>query len=101
MDEVDPELVDMFNRLGISLEEQKRLSGVAVDAVVDSMSVKTTFQETLQKEGIIFCSFGDAVQNHPELVKQYLGSVVPCGDNYFSALNSAVFSDDPFVISKG
>mgnify|MGYP000903196715 FL=1 len=102
MDEVDPELVDMFNRLGISLEEQKRLSGVAVDAVVDSMSVKTTFQETLQKEGIIFCSFGDAVQNHPELVKQYLGSVVPCGDNYFSALNSAVFSDGSFCyIPKG
>jgi Fe-S cluster assembly protein SufB len=102
MDEVDPELVDMFNRLGISLEEQKRLSGVAVDAVVDSMSVKTTFQETLQKEGIIFCSFGDAVQNHPELVKQYLGSVVPGGDNYFSALNSAVFSDGSFCyIPKG
>jgi Fe-S cluster assembly protein SufB len=102
MDEVDPELVDMFNRLGVSLEEQKRLSGVAVDAVVDSMSVKTTFQETLQKEGIIFCSFGDAVQNHPELVKQYLGSVVPCGDNYFSALNSAVFSDGSFCyIPKG
>lgn len=102
MDEVDPELVDMFNRLGISLEEQKRLSGVAVDAVVDSMSVKTTFQETLQKEGIIFCSFGDAVQNHPELVKQYLGSVVPDGDNYFSALNSAIFSDGSFCyIPKG
>jgi Fe-S cluster assembly protein SufB len=102
MDEVDPELVDMFNRLGVSLEEQKRLSGVAVDAVVDSMSVKTTFQETLQKEGIIFCSFGDAVQNHPELVKQYLGSVVPGGDNYFSALNSAVFSDGSFCyIPKG
>lgn len=102
MDEVDPELVDMFNRLGISLEEQKRLSGVAVDAVVDSMSVKTTFQETLQKEGIIFCSFGDAVQNHPELVKQYLGSVVPGGDNYFSALNSAIFSDGSFCyIPKG
>ena len=102
MDEVDPELVDMFNRLGISLEEQKRLSGVAVDAVVDSMSVKTTFQETLQKEGIIFCSFGDAVQNHPELVKQYLGSVVPGGDNYFSALNSAVISDGSFCyIPKG
>lgn len=102
MDEVDPELVDMFNRLGVSLEEQKRLSGVAVDAVVDSMSVKTTFQETLQKEGIIFCSFGDAVQNHPELVKQYLGSVVPDGDNYFSALNSAIFSDGSFCyIPKG
>jgi len=102
MDEVDPELVDMFNRLGISLEEQKRLSGVAVDAVVDSMSVKTTFQETLEQEGIIFCSFGDAVENHPELVKQYLGSVVPIGDNYFAALNSAVFSDGSFCyIPKG
>ena len=92
----------MFNRLGISLEEQKRLSGVAVDAVVDSMSVKTTFQETLEQEGIIFCSFGDAVENHPELVKQYLGSVVPIGDNYFAALNSAVFSDGSFCyIPKG
>ncbi len=102
MDEVDPELVNMFNRLGISLEEQKRLSGVAVDAVVDSMSVKTTFQETLEQEGIIFCSFGDAVENHPELVKQYLGSVVPIGDIYFAALNSAVFSDGSFCyIPKG
>lgn len=102
MDEVDPEVVDMFNRLGISLDEQKRLSGVAVDAVVDSASVKTTFTETLEKEGIIFCSFGEAVQKHPDLVKQYLGKVVPYGDNFFAALNSAVFSDGSFCyIPKG
>ncbi len=102
LDEVDPELIETFNKLGISLEEQKKLSGVAVDAVIDSVSVKTTFTETLSKYGVIFCSFSDAVQNHPELVKQYMGSVVPSNDNYFAALNSAVFSDGSFCyIPKG
>ena len=102
LDEVDPELLETFNKLGISLEEQKRLSGVAVDAIMDSVSVKTTFSETLEKYGIIFCSFSDAVQNHPELVKKYMGSVVPYTDNYFAALNSAVFSDGSFCyIPKG
>ncbi|MCF8232088.1 MAG: Fe-S cluster assembly protein SufB [Bacteroidales bacterium] len=96
LDEVDPEMLETFNKLGISLEEQKKLTGVAVDAVMDSVSVKTTFQETLQEKGIIFCSFSEAVQNHPELVKKYLGSVVPKGDNYFAALNSAVFTDGSF-----
>ena len=96
LDEVDPELLDTFNKLGISLEEQKKLTGVAVDAVMDSVSVKTTFQDTLEEKGIIFCSFSEAVQNHPDLVKQYLGSVVPKGDNYFAALNSAVFTDGSF-----
>lgn len=102
LDEVDPALLETFNKLGISLDEQKKLSGVAVDAVIDSVSVKTTFTETLAKQGIIFCSFSDAVQNHPDLVKQYMGSVVPYGDNYFAALNSAVFSDGSFCyIPKG
>jgi len=102
LDEVDPELLATFDKLGISLEEQKRLTGVAVDAVFDSVSVKTTFQDTLSKHGIIFCSFSEAVQNHPDLVKKYMGSVVPVGDNYFSALNSAVFSDGSFCyIPKG
>ncbi|MCD4665608.1 MAG: Fe-S cluster assembly protein SufB, partial [Bacteroidales bacterium] len=102
LDEVDPELLDTFNKLGISLEEQKRLRGVAVDAVFDSVSVKTTFSETLEKHGIIFCSFSEAVQNHPELVKKYMGSVVPYGDNYSSALNTAVFTDGSFCyIPKG
>lgn len=102
MDEVDPELVETFNKLGISLEEQKKLSGVAVDAVIDSVSVKTTFSDTLSKYGIIFCSMSEALQNHPDLVKQYLGSVVPPDDNYFAALNSAVFSDGSFCyIPKG
>jgi Fe-S cluster assembly protein SufB len=102
LDEVDPELIETFNKLGISLEEQKKLSGVAVDAVIDSVSVKTTFSDTLSKYGVIFCSFSDAVQNHPELVKQYMGSVVPSNDNYFAALNSAVFSDGSFCyIPKG
>lgn len=96
LDDVDPEMLETFNKLGISLEEQKKLTGVAVDAVMDSVSVKTTFQETLQEKGIIFCSFSEAVQNHPELVKKYLGSVVPKGDNYFAALNSAVFTDGSF-----
>jgi Fe-S cluster assembly protein SufB len=96
LDEVDPELLETFSKLGISLDEQKRLTGVAVDAVFDSVSVKTTFQDTLKKHGIIFCSFSEAVLNHPELVKKYMGSVVPAGDNYFAALNSAVFSDGSF-----
>jgi Fe-S cluster assembly protein SufB len=102
LDEVDPELIETFNKLGISLEEQKKLSGVAVDAVMDSISVKTTFSDTLAKLGIIFCSFSEAVQKHPELVKQYMGSVVPYTDNYFASLNSAVFSDGSFCfIPKG
>ena len=102
LDEVDPELLNTFNKLGISLEEQKRLSGVAVDAVMDSVSVKTTFSDTLAKLGIIFCSFSEAVQKHPDLVKQYLGSVVPYTDNFYASLNSAVFSDGSFCyIPKG
>jgi len=102
MDEVDPELLDTFNRLGIPLEEQKQLAGVAVDAVMDSISVKTTFQDTLADKGIIFCSFSEAVQNHPDLIKKYMGSVVPYTDNFFAALNSAVFSDGSFCyIPKG
>lgn len=96
LDDIDPELRDTFNKLGISLDEQKRLSGIAVDAVIDSVSVKTTFSETLAEKGIIFCSFSDAVQEHPDLVKKYMGSVVPYTDNYFAALNSAVFSDGSF-----
>jgi Fe-S cluster assembly protein SufB len=102
MDEVDPELVDTFNKLGISLEEQKRLAGGAVDAVIDSVSVKTTFSETLAELGIVFMSFSEAVQKHPDLVRQYLGKAVPTGDNYFSTLNDAVFSDGSFCyIPKG
>ena len=102
MDEVDPELIDTFNRLGIPLEEQKQLAGVAVDAVMDSVSVKTTFQDTLADKGIIFSSFSEAVKNHPDLIKKYMGSVVPYTDNYFAALNSAVFSDGSFCyIPKG
>lgn len=102
LDEIDPELRTMFNKLGISLEEQKRLTGVAVDAVVDSVSVATTFKGKLKDMGIIFCSFSEAVREHPELVKKYLGSVVPYTDNYFAALNSAVFSDGSFCfIPKG
>jgi Fe-S cluster assembly protein SufB len=102
LDEVDPELLDTFNKLGISLQEQKKLSGVAVDAVMDSVSVKTTFSDTLSKLGIIFCSFSEAVQKHPDLVKQYMGSVVPYTDNYFATLNSAVFTDGSFCfIPKG
>ncbi len=102
MDEVDPELVETFNKLGIPLAEQERLVGIAVDVVMDSVSVTTTFNEELDKNGIIFCSFSDAVQNHPELVKKYLGSVVPHTDNFFAALNSAVFSDGSFCyIPKG
>lgn len=102
LDEVDPELLKTFDKLGISLEEQKQLSGIAVDAVMDSVSVKTTFRETLAEQGIIFCSFSEAVKDYPDLVKKYLGSVVPYRDNYFGALNSAVFSDGSFVyIPKG
>ncbi|MBQ6604486.1 MAG: Fe-S cluster assembly protein SufB [Tidjanibacter sp.] len=107
MDEVDPALLETFDKLGIPLEEQKVLAGVegaqmAVDAVVDSVSVKTTFRQTLAEKGIIFCSISEAVKEHPELVKQYLGSVVSSGDNYFAALNSAVFSDGSFCyIPKG
>lgn len=102
LDQVDPELLDTFNKLGISLDEQKRLSGVAVDAIIDSVSVKTTFQDTLSKHGIIFCAFSEAVQNHPDLIKKYMGSVVPYTDNYYAALNSAVFSDGSFCfIPKG
>ncbi len=102
IDEVDPELIDTFNKLGIPLEEQKHLAGVAVDAVMDSVSVKTTFRETLAEMGIIFCSFSEAVQEHPDLVKKYMGSVVPYTDNFFATLNSAVFSDGSFCyIPKG
>ena len=102
LDEVDPELRATFEKLGISLDEQKRLTGVAIDAVIDSVSVATTFKDTLGKLGIIFCSFSEAVKEHPELVKEHLGSVVPMRDNYFSALNSAVFSDGSFCyIPKG
>ncbi len=102
LDEIDPELKATFDKLGIPLDEQKHLSGVAVDAVIDSISVKTTFKETLAELGIIFCSMSEAVQEYPDLVKKYLGTVVPYTDNYFAALNSAVFSDGSFCyIPKG
>ena len=102
LDEVDPELLATFEKLGIPLEEQKLLANVAVDAVFDSVSVKTTYKEKLAELGIIFCSFSEAVHDHPELVKKYLGTVVPQNDNYYAALNSAVFSDGSFVyIPKG
>ena len=102
LDDVDPELIKTFNKLGIPLEEQMALSGMAVDAVMDSVSVKTTFKETLMEKGIIFCSISEAVREHPDLVQKYLGSVVPYRDNFFAALNSAVFSDGSFVyIPKG
>jgi Fe-S cluster assembly protein SufB len=102
IDEVDQDLLDTFEKLGIPLGEQKRLSGVAVDAVFDSVSVATTHQDILAKKGVIFCSFSEAVKNHPDLVRQYLGSVVPAGDNFYAALNSAVFSDGSFCfIPKG
>ena len=97
VEDIDPELMKTFDKLGIPLEERLALSGTAVDAVMDSVSVKTTFKEKLSEKGIIFCSISEAVQNHPDLVKQYLGSVVPYRDNYFAALNSAVFSDGSFV----
>src|SRR5579883_1209987 len=102
LEEVDPELLDTFEKLGIPLSEQKRLTNVAVDAIFDSVSVATTFKEKLAEKGVIFCSISEAVQEHPELVQKYLGSVVPVGDNFFAALNSAVFSDGSFVyIPKG
>ena len=97
LDEVDPKLLATYEKLGIPLHERARLAGVAVDAVFDSVSVATTFKEKLGKAGVIFCSFSDAVRNHPELIERYLGSVVPPGDNFFAALNSAVFSDGSFV----
>ena len=102
LDEVDPELLKTFDKLGISLDEQKKLSGVAMDVVVDSVSVATTFKDTLEEKGIIFCSISDAIQNHPELVRKHLGTVIPKKDNYYAALNSAVFSDGSFCyIPKG
>jgi Fe-S cluster assembly protein SufB len=102
LDEVDPNLLETFEKLGISLSEQKRLSGIAVDAVFDSVSVATTFKEKLSELGIIFCAFSEAVENHPELVQKYLGSVVPYTDNFFATLNSAVFTDGSFCyIPKG
>ncbi len=102
LDEVDPTLLETFEKLGIPLSEQKRLANVAVDAVFDSVSIATTFKEKLAEDGVIFCSISEALQEYPELVKRYLGSVVPVGDNYFAALNSAVFSDGSFVyIPKG
>ena len=102
LDEVDPELLKTFEKLGISLEEQKKLAGVAVDIVMDSVSVATTFKDTLAEKGIIFCSISEAIKEHPELVKKYIGSVIPRTDNYYAALNSAVFSDGSFCyIPKG
>jgi len=102
LDEIDPELLRTFEKLGISLDEQKRLTGVAVDAVIDSVSIGTSFKGQLAELGIIFCSMSEAIQEHPELIREYLGSVVPITDNYFSALNAAVFSDGSFVyIPKG
>ncbi|MCD7916626.1 MAG: Fe-S cluster assembly protein SufB [Tannerellaceae bacterium] len=102
LDEVDPELLKTFDKLGIPLEEQKHLTGMAVDAVMDSVSVKTTFKEVLAEKGVIFCSFSEAVQHHPDLIQKYMGSVVSYRDNFFAALNSAVFSDGSFVyIPKG
>jgi len=96
LDQVDPKLIDTFNRLGIPIEEQKHLAGVAVDVVMDSVSVATTFKADLEKRGVIFCSFGEAVQKHPELIRKYMGSVVPYTDNFYAALNAAVFSDGSF-----
>ena len=102
LDQVDPDLLETFNKLGIPLEEQKIMAGVAVDAVIDSVSVKTTFKDTLAEKGIIFCSFSEAVKEHPDLIQKYLGMSVPVTDNYFAALNSAVFSDGSFCyIPKG
>ncbi len=102
LDEVDPELLRTYEKLGISLTEQKMLAGVAVDAIFDSVSVATTFKEKLKEHGVIFCSFSDAVREHPDLIEKYLGSVVPSNDNFFAALNSAVFSDGSFVyVPKG
>src|SRR5690606_7335502 len=98
LDEVDPKLLETYEKLGIPLSEQKRLSGVAVDAIFDSVSVGTTFKDTLARAGVIFCAFGEAVREHPELVRKYLGSVVPANVDLFAALNSAVFSDGSFVV---
>jgi Fe-S cluster assembly protein SufB len=102
LDEVDPELLETFNKLGISIDEQKKLAGVAVDIVMDSVSVATTFRDTLAEKGIIFCSISEAIKDYPELVKKYIGSVIPIKDNFYAALNSAVFSDGSFCyIPKG
>ncbi|WP_213524245.1 Fe-S cluster assembly protein SufB [Nonlabens sp.] len=102
LDEVDPELLETFKKLGISIDEQKKLSGVAMDVVIDSVSVATSFKKTLGEKGIIFCPISEAIQEHPELVKKYLGTVIPQNDNYYAALNSAVFSDGSFCyIPKG
>ena len=102
LEEIDPAILEMYNKLGIPIHEQEKLAGVAVDAVLDSVSVATTFKEKLAELGIIFCSFSEAVREHPELVKKYLGSVVPSGDNFYAALNSAVFSDGSFIyVPKG
>jgi Fe-S cluster assembly protein SufB len=102
LDEVDPKLLETYEKLNVPLHERARLAGVAVDAVFDSVSVGTTFRKQLADVGVIFCSFSHAVQNHPELVEKYLGTVVPQGDNFYAALNSAVFSDGSFVyIPKG
>jgi Fe-S cluster assembly protein SufB len=102
LDEIDPELLATFKKLGISIDEQKKLSGVAMDVVIDSVSVATTFKDTLNERGIIFCSISEAIKNHPELVKKYIGSIVPKTDNFYAALNSAVFSDGSFCyIPKG
>ena len=102
LDEVDPELIEAFDKLGIPIEEQKKMTGVAVDAIFDSVSVATTYGESLEKAGVIFCSVSEAVQSHPELVRKYLGSVVPYSDNFYATLNSAVFSDGSFVyVPKG
>jgi Fe-S cluster assembly protein SufB len=102
LDEVDPELLETFNKLGISIDEQKKLSGVAMDIVIDSVSVATTFKDTLEKKGIIFCPISEAIINHPELVKKYIGTIIPSTDNYYAALNSAVFTDGSFCyIPKG
>ena len=102
LDEVDPELLETFNKLGISIDEQKKLSGVAMDIVVDSVSVANTFRDTLLKKGIIFCPISEAIKDYPELVKKYIGTIIPSTDNYYAALNSAVFSDGSFCyIPKG
>ena len=93
LDELDPKLLETYKKLGIPLQEQKRLNGIAVDAVFDSVSVATTFKETLTEKGIIFCSISEAVQKHPELVKKYLGTVIPLTDHFFATLNSAVFTE--------
>ena len=102
LEQVDPKLLETFEKLGIPIEERKRLAGVAVDAVFDSVSVATTFREELKKHGVIFCAISEAIREYPELVQQYLGSVVPYNDNFFAALNSAVFTDGSFVyVPKG